>query len=502
MDSKSYVVFEADEYDRTFLALPPTIAVITNIDTDHLDIYSDIHDMKTAFLEYANSVPENGAVILCYDDPEAQNILPYIDRSCVTYGTSYYADFRIGDIHYGDQSNFSLDYQHEKIGDFEVSQVGKHHILNATAALTTAYLLHLNINDAGKGLENFAGVERRSELRYDDKHILFYDDYAHHPTEISATLEALRTRYPDRRILALFQPHLYSRTRDFASGFAEALQQADVVYLVDIYPAREKPIAGISSALITDLMKNSGFREVHLVNNMNDVPAKLVPALKTGDIVITLGAGTSGNFPTASIRSIMQNATQNRHQRLHAVLYVFIAALFFALALIYCRYQQVFTVKEIRVSGNRELSEKYITRTSGIKRGAGMFDLDLGAGVKRLIDEPYIYNVFISRQFPDLVNIHVIERNPVVRIDSPQHLRTGRLCHCPSPAAIVFHRYAARDKGRGPGPRPRAWPADISSGYPARYQFFQLYAAVRRNDPRVLPACYLGGGQGMDHPQE
>ncbi len=113
----------------------------------------------------------------------------------------------------------------------------------------------------------------------------------------------------------------------------------------------------------------------------------------------------------------MQNATQNRHQRLHAVLYMCIAALLFALALIYCRYQQVFTVKEIRVSGNRELSEKYITRTSGIKRGAGMFDLDLGAGVKRLIEEPYIYNVFISRQFPDIVNIHVIERNPIVRID-------------------------------------------------------------------------------------
>ncbi|MDZ7797471.1 MAG: UDP-N-acetylmuramate--L-alanine ligase [Candidatus Marinimicrobia bacterium] len=291
MDSKSYVIFEADEYDRTFLALPPTIAVITNVDADHLDIYADIHDMKHTFLKYANSVPENGAVILCYDDPEARSLLPLIDRPCVTYGEDPNADFRIDEIKYVDSSRFSLYYNLEKIGDFSVPQVGRHHVLNAAAALATVYLLHLNISDAGKGLQRHAGVERRSELRYKDENVLFYDDYAHHPTEISATLDALRTHYPDRRILAVFQPHLFSRTRDFATGFAEVLQKADAVYLVDIYPAREAPIEGVTSAMIGDLMKKNGYTQVRHINDMDDVPAELIPDLKHGDIVITLGAG-------------------------------------------------------------------------------------------------------------------------------------------------------------------------------------------------------------------
>lgn len=291
LDSKTCVVFEADEYDRTFLALPPTIAVITNVDADHLDIYRDIEDMKSAFTEYANSIPENGSVIICLDDPETRSLLMNIDRPFVTYGKSRDSDFKIKNIRFGDYSFFSLYYKNESIGDFKIPQVGMHYILNATAALVCAYLLHLDIPSAGRGIEQFSGVERRMELRHESRGVLFYDDYAHHPTEITATLEGVRMRYPKKRLIVIFQPHLYSRTRDFARAFAKSLQLADKVYLTDIYPAREKPIKGISSAMIADMMIDDGFRDIHYVPKMEEIPKALCPVIREGDIVITVGAG-------------------------------------------------------------------------------------------------------------------------------------------------------------------------------------------------------------------
>ncbi|MCK4812973.1 MAG: UDP-N-acetylmuramate--L-alanine ligase [Candidatus Marinimicrobia bacterium] len=291
MDSKTHVIFEADEYDRTFLALPPTLAIITNVDADHLDIYRDIEDMKKAFLEYANSVPENGSVILCCDDPEARSLLPYIDRPWVAYGTNRHADFHIEKISYNNGSDFTLRYQNKSIGRFHIQQVGLHNVLNATAALVTAYLLHLNISDAGKGIHAFSGVERRFELRHQCDDVLFYDDYAHHPTEITATLKAARIRYENRRIIAIFQPHLYTRTRDFAEGFAQALEIADKVYIVDIYPAREKPIKGVSSTMIVDMMKENSNMPVFYIKKMSDVAKTLIPEILDGDIILTLGAG-------------------------------------------------------------------------------------------------------------------------------------------------------------------------------------------------------------------
>jgi UDP-N-acetylmuramate--alanine ligase len=291
LDSKTCVIFEADEYDRTFLALPPTLAVITNVDADHLDIYRDIDDMKSAFTEYANSIPENGSVILCIDSPETRELLLSIDRPCVTYGTDPDADFRVDHIRYDQRSHFTLYFINESIGDFHIPQVGKHYVLNATAAIVCAYLLHLDIPSAGKGIASFSGVERRLELRHESEGLLFYDDYAHHPTEIRATLEGLRIRYPEKRLIIVFQPHLYSRTRDFATGFAQSLQLADKVYLTDIYPAREAPIKGINSALIAEMMLENGYRDVHYIPDMTDIPATLAPLLRNGDVVLTLGAG-------------------------------------------------------------------------------------------------------------------------------------------------------------------------------------------------------------------
>jgi UDP-N-acetylmuramate--alanine ligase len=291
MDSKTYVIFEADEFDRTFLALPPTLAVITNVDADHLDIYKDLQDMKDTFIKYANSVPENGSVILCYDDENARSLLPHIDRPYVTYGTNENADFRISDIKYGNGSHFVLSFNNSRIGTFSIAQVGLHNVLNATAALVTAHLLHLDMKSAGMGVKAFSGVERRFELRHQKNSVLFYDDYAHHPTEINATLNAVRTLFPERRLVAIFQPHLYSRTRDFADGFASSLQKADKVFIADIYPAREKPIRGINSNMIVKMMKDAGFQDVQYAGKLKDVPGKVLPEIKKNDIVMTIGAG-------------------------------------------------------------------------------------------------------------------------------------------------------------------------------------------------------------------
>lgn len=291
LDSKTCVIFEADEFDRTFLALPPTLAVITNVDADHLDIYKDINDMKGAFLEYANSVPENGSVILCHDDPEARSLLPHIDRPCVTYGEHPDADYRIGNVRFDTESHFTLYYNEESIGNFSMRQVGLHYIQNAAAALACAYLLHLDIASAGNGIYAYAGVERRFELLYEHRDVLFYDDYAHHPTEIAATLRGIRTRYPGRRLILIFQPHLFSRTRDFAVGFARSLQLADKVYLADIYPAREAPIPGVSSALIADMMRKANYTDVHYIPDMKSIPAALISEIRANDIIVTMGAG-------------------------------------------------------------------------------------------------------------------------------------------------------------------------------------------------------------------
>jgi len=256
-----------------------------------MDIYKDLQDMKDTFLAYANSIPENGSVILCYDDAEARSLLPLIDRPYVTYGTHKDADFHITNISYENGSHFTLNYKNDKIGLYTITQVGLHNVLNATAALVTAYLLHLNMKDAGKGVKAFAGVERRFELRHQSNDVLFYDDYAHHPTEINATLSALRLIHPDRRVVAIFQPHLFSRTKDFAEGFASSLQKADCIYIADIYPAREKPMRGVNSKMIVNMIKDQGFKDVYYSGKLNDTPKMVLPAIKENDIIITIGAG-------------------------------------------------------------------------------------------------------------------------------------------------------------------------------------------------------------------
>lgn len=286
------IVIEADEYDRTFLRLTPSLAVITNIEADHLDTYRDIEDIKSAFTQYANSVPFFGASILCLDDPIVQEIVSHIDRRVTTYGTSRQAEIRAENvIQEGLLTRFTVVSHGRPLGEISVQTPGLHNVRNALAAIAVAIELEIDFEKIKSGLEKFTGVQRRFQKVGEHDDILIIDDYAHHPTEITATLSAAHDGWVDRRIVAIFQPHLYSRTRDFREGFARAFFNADVLVVTDIYGAREKPIEGVSGKLLADLAAKFGHRNVHYVDDKEQLPEYLAEIVQAGDTVITMGAG-------------------------------------------------------------------------------------------------------------------------------------------------------------------------------------------------------------------
>jgi len=286
------IVIEADEYDRTFLRLTPSLAVITNIEAEHLDIYADLNDLMTAFTRYANAVPFFGAAIVCLDDPNVQALVDEIDRRVVTYGLSRQADVRAENItHSGLESCFELIVRGEMRGDVRLQVPGIYNVRNALAAATVGLELEIPFEKIQHALGRFSGVNRRFQVIGDVDGVLVIDDYAHHPTEVRATLEAAGTGFPDRRIVAVFQPHLYSRTRDFKEDFARAFFNADVLVVTDVYGAREEPMPGISGTLIADLARRFGHRDVHDVADKNVVPAYVADLIRRGDIVVILGAG-------------------------------------------------------------------------------------------------------------------------------------------------------------------------------------------------------------------
>src|SRR5690606_22732524 len=245
------IIIEADEYDRTFLKLTPSLAVITNIEEDHLDIYEDLDDIKEAFLQFANSVPFFGAAIVCLDDPAVQEIVDKIDRRILTYGLARQARLRAVNLRYeGLMTHFDVLYDDELLGTISLKAPGKHNIRNALAAVGVGLELDIDFASIKAGLVQFTGVHRRFEKVGEANDVLLLDDYAHHPTEVVATLEAAGQGFPNRRIVAVFQPHLYSRTRDFLDDFAPAFFNADVLVLTDIYGAREQPIEGINGKML------------------------------------------------------------------------------------------------------------------------------------------------------------------------------------------------------------------------------------------------------------
>jgi UDP-N-acetylmuramate--alanine ligase len=282
-------VVEADEYDRSFLALTPTVATITNVEADHLDIYKDLDDIRGAFAQFASRAR---AVVLCADDPGAASIRLEPTAVIVRYGIDS-PDARLVARDLRSESGgsvFTAVCDGREDTEIRLRVPGRHNVLNALAALGSGHALGVPLEVMAPGLAAFGGVERRFQRLGEAHGVSVIDDYAHHPTEIRATLAAARAAYPGRRIVAAFQPHLYSRTRDFAGDFGEALAGADNIYLTEIYGAREKPIAGVTSALVEGTARDAG-RAVTWRGERDALAAALAAGAEPGDVVITLGAG-------------------------------------------------------------------------------------------------------------------------------------------------------------------------------------------------------------------
>ncbi|HEX2722567.1 MAG TPA: UDP-N-acetylmuramate--L-alanine ligase [Gemmatimonadaceae bacterium] len=283
-------VVEADEYDRSFHALAPTVAVVTNMEADHLDIYpGGLAEIRDAFARYIRSAR---AIVLCGDDAGASSLPTPSTAEVIRYGTTASSARLVAtDIHSGNGgSTFSCVYDGKALGQLRLSVPGVHNVRNALAAVSAGIALGVEFPEMRGGLESFTGVERRFQRIGEARGVTIIDDYAHHPTEIAATLEAARSAFKGRRILAAFQPHLYSRTRDFHADFASALSLADLVFLADLYPAREQPIEGVSSKIISDPMREHGHAPVW-EGPRDQLASALRETVREGDVVITIGAG-------------------------------------------------------------------------------------------------------------------------------------------------------------------------------------------------------------------
>lgn len=290
LGNSEYIVVEADEFDRTFLKLTPSIAAITTLETEHLDTYKDLDDIKTAFIEFANKVPFFGFVVLCLDEPALQDIIPLINKKIITYGLTQQADVRAVDISYHESSSaFTVIYKGSELGVITLNIPGAHNIKNSLVAVSIAKEMGVDFSIIKKSLESFSGVYRRFEIKY-NKDILVVDDYAHHPTETNATLSGIRSGWK-RRLVAVFQPHLYSRTRDFYIEFGRSFLNSDLFICTDIYPAREIPIVGITGELVANAAKSFGHKNVVYEPDKTKVPELLKSLYKSGDIIVTMGAG-------------------------------------------------------------------------------------------------------------------------------------------------------------------------------------------------------------------
>ena len=286
-----FIVAEADESDRSFLYLSPFIAVLTNIDEEHLDQYQSLDDIKRTFVNFANKVPFYCPVVLCLDDPNLQAIIPDIERKIISYGLTAAADVSARDFRFdGFKSDSELFHKGKKLGHLSLQVPGLHNILNAMAATAVGLDLGIPAETILGALAGYTGTGRRFELRKIVNDIMIIEDYAHHPTEIKATLEAARRGWK-RRIVAVFQPHRYTRLSKLMTQFATAFDQADVLVLTEIYPAGEDPIPGVSGRGLFDEVKQLGHKNVRFEPDVKKIPALLEKIAAPGDMVIVLGAG-------------------------------------------------------------------------------------------------------------------------------------------------------------------------------------------------------------------
>jgi UDP-N-acetylmuramate--alanine ligase len=291
-----FIVVEADEFDRSFLSITPTIAVLTTLETDHLDCYRDLEDIKGAFIQFAAKVPFYGFVVLCLDEPALQEIMPRIKKKIITYGLNGQADIQAVEVlHRQNTTRFLVLRDGRELGGVTIQIPGRHNVQNALGAIATGLELGVPFERVKAGIEKFTGVFRRWEVKGEVGGITVVDDYAHHPTEITATLAGAKAGWR-RRVVAVFQPHLYSRTRDFYEDFGRSFFNADILVVTDVYPAREEPIQGITGELIASTAKQFGHKQVHYIADKKEVPGFLLGLVQTGDLVITMGAGDIWRF--------------------------------------------------------------------------------------------------------------------------------------------------------------------------------------------------------------
>ena len=303
------LIAEADESDGSFLLLFPSIVVVTNLDREHLDYYGTMEGIQEAFLEFINKIPFYGLAILCADDEWIRGLLPRVTKRYQTYGLHDFSgvltpDVYASDVRANDRAiEFRAHFRDKKLGPFRLPIPGAHNVSNALAAISVALELDVSIDLIRTGLAAFSGVERRFHIRGEKAGILVVDDYGHHPTEIRATLAASKSAW-DRRVVAVFQPHRYTRTRDLIEEFARAFDLADVVYVTDIYSAGETEIPGVSGELVAEKIRSSGHPSVHWVNGAPDLVERVKSELRSGDIVITLGAGDIWKFGKDLLASV------------------------------------------------------------------------------------------------------------------------------------------------------------------------------------------------------
>jgi UDP-N-acetylmuramate--alanine ligase len=290
-----YLVAEADESDRSFLKLSPILAVITNIDREHMDCYRDMNDVEQAFIDFADRVPFYGVVMVCNDDDRLRALLPRLARRAVTYGVRSDSDFLIAQgalecSNHHHSAHFKVEYRKRSLGDFHLQVPGNHNILNATAAIAVGVGLDIPADLIREGLEGFRGVDRRFQLRGRAAEVSVIDDYGHHPTEIRATLAAAR-QCGFKKIHVVFQPHRYTRTRDLLEEFGTAFGDADNIFVLDIYPASEAPIPGITGESVVNAIKKAGEKPAQYVASFEEAIREASAVAESGDMILTLGAG-------------------------------------------------------------------------------------------------------------------------------------------------------------------------------------------------------------------
>lgn len=307
--SGKYAVVEADEYDRSFLALRPDIAIVTNIDADHLDIYKDLEDIKDTFRQFCDRSKYGAYMIYCGDDENIKSFMNSINREKISYGYDDKNYLKIRDYKAENNVlNFNILNSTVSYDDVKLNMIGSHNALNSTACFAVSKVLEIPFDTFKTSIKDFRTVDRRLQLKYDSNRIMVYDDYSHHPVEVSASLKGLKEMNPGR-LITVFQPHLFTRTRDFYREFAKSLAISDEVILMDIYPAREKPIEGITSELILNeaLKRNSNMK---LIKDRNDILSLLLHDIRPGDKIVFQGAGDVTNLCSEFV-NILQSHNKN-----------------------------------------------------------------------------------------------------------------------------------------------------------------------------------------------